>query len=89
MDLSSKRSRSTASSDALVSPYRMFVRMSLLKSEGSWHDTDGASERSLRHMANVLTIDEDAARLDVVEAVQQTQHGRLPAPDSPTKATLE
>ena len=41
------------------------------------HDADCAAQTLLRHIADILAIDEDAALRHVVEAVEQLKDGRL------------
>ena len=41
------------------------------------HHADGGAQRSLRHIADVLAVDQDAAAADVVEAKQQPRDRRL------------
>mmetsp|Transcript_16529 Transcript_16529/g.64517 ORF Transcript_16529/g.64517 Transcript_16529/m.64517 type:complete len:491 (-) Transcript_16529:421-1893(-) len=41
------------------------------------HDADGPAQAGLRHLADVLTVDADGARVDVVEAVEQPRQRAL------------
>ena len=41
------------------------------------HDADRRAQRFLRDFADVLSVDRDAPRIDIVEAVQQTRQRRL------------
>jgi hypothetical protein len=52
------------------------------------HDADRVAQRLLRHVAQVLAVDGDAAAVDVVEAEQQARHGRLAEPLCPTTAVV-
>ena len=52
------------------------------------HDRDGLAQALLRDLGDVLAVDQDAPRLDVVEALEQREDASiLPPPEAPTRPT--
>ena len=47
-----------------------------------WHDTDGFPQTNDVHLAYVLIVDKNAARLRLKEPIEQTNNGRLAADKS-------
>ena len=51
------------------------------------HDADGVTQAVLGDARDILAVDQDAAGLRIVEALQQCEKVDLPPPEWPTRPT--
>jgi hypothetical protein len=51
-----------------------------------WYEGDGAAQTLLGDVGDVLTVDQDASAIDVVETLKYRQRGRLAAARRPDQA---